>query len=209
MASNGGDGKWHTVKAKDKNKKPKDPSAKSGMENGGVAVTMPVFAALDREQGPKAKAAQRHGASSSPESRSGETLGRSESSQDGPHSVSPDVGKKAKAKKPKVKKLSPKDAGPSLPSAAAFKDTLRGVREQYKYQEQAQLGRVADIFGNAYKEVELPFNKLITEGPLDKVSFAMFCLRAVLGPSKPNPATLFFGIVHGFQSDDNVDPSHL
>lgn len=191
MASNG-DGKWQTVKAKDKNRKPKDPSAKSGTENGGVSVAMPVFAALDREQGPKAKAAQRHAASSSPESRSGEALGQSESSADGPHSNSPNSEKKSKTKKPKAKKLSPKDAGPSLPSAEAFKDTLRGVREQYKYQEQAQLGRLADIFGNAYKGVELPFNKLITEGPLEKVSYtlSMSFLRASSGTLRP-PTLLF------------------
>ncbi len=47
---------------------------------------------------------------------------------------------------------------------------ILSAEERYAADERVQLDLVADHFVTAFQEAELPFNKLLAEQPLDKVS---------------------------------------
>jgi hypothetical protein len=75
--------------------------------------------------------------------------------------------------KPKVKKV--KKVKVSLGSAASalrpedLKKFLELLKDKYKQEETPQLERLADYFSKIFDEVELPFNKLLADQPLQKV----------------------------------------
>ena len=53
--------------------------------------------------------------------------------------------------------------------AGELRRALDGIAAKYPGDDARQLGAAADWFVSAFKTAELPFNKAVTEGPLEKV----------------------------------------
>lgn len=53
--------------------------------------------------------------------------------------------------------------------AGELRRALDGIAAKYPGDDASQLGAAADWFVAAFKTAELPFNKAVTEGPLEKV----------------------------------------
>ena len=53
--------------------------------------------------------------------------------------------------------------------AGDLRRALDGIAAKYPGDDASQLGAAADWFVSAFKTAELPFNKAVTEGPLEKV----------------------------------------
>ena len=56
--------------------------------------------------------------------------------------------------------------------AGELRRALGDIAAKYPGDDASQLGAAADWFVSAFKLAELPFNKAVMEGPLDKVSLA-------------------------------------
>ena len=53
--------------------------------------------------------------------------------------------------------------------ASELRRSLDDIAAKYPGDDASQLGAAADWFVSAFKTAELPFNKAVTEGPLEKV----------------------------------------
>ncbi|KAK9831873.1 hypothetical protein WJX81_004370 [Elliptochloris bilobata] len=72
-----------------------------------------------------------------------------------------------KPKQPKKPKVSPGDV---RLDAGQLRRALEAIAAKYPGDDASQLGAAADWFVSAFKSAELPFNKAVTEGPLEKAA---------------------------------------
>lgn len=173
------DGKWHTVTVKPRHtsdrpqeagKKPKVSEVASS--GGRVEGNDSAFSALDNWYSDQQR--QQH---QKPSVESEEEASGSVSSEDD-HRLSADAAKHAvsgqpkKAKKPKVRrpKVKPAQAASGL-DVSKYKELLATVQQTYPDNELSQLQTVADQLLESFQASELPFNKLLSEQPVDKVAW--------------------------------------
>jgi hypothetical protein len=160
-------GIWQTVKSKDKHRKPRESNSKLPPTSIGLRSSIPAFAALDRRGSHEVVLSELEGGNLN-DGSSGTTANDEGHTHDVKVMKSSSVND-SKSKKPKTKKLTTKDVVGSLPSADDFRATLKSIQQEYKHHEAMQLSKFANIFLTAYKDVDLKFNNLVNEGPLEKV----------------------------------------
>eukprot|EP00884_Botryococcus_braunii_P003584 jgi/Botrbrau1/13226/Bobra.9_1s0015.2 len=160
-------GEWQTVKPKDKHRKPRESSTRLPPTSVGLPSAITAFAALDNRQDQNEKLSEVGGGA--PNDGSSERMTKDAKAGHGRPGDPLYLAKESKSKKPKVKKLTSNDYSTSLLEADAFRATLKSIREEHKYQEAMQLNKLLDLFRKSFKDNELQFNKLVTEGPLDQV----------------------------------------
>ena len=170
------DGTWQTVKARhtdrpqDSNKKTKTPELTPSTA-GRVSATDSAFSALDvwYDQN-KGRQHQKPFVDSEEEaSRSADSDDEQSSSTEAARSktqTEPKKDKKPKIKRPKVK---PAQAASGL-EVSKYKDLLASVQQTYPDNQLSQLQTVADQLLGNFQTSELPFNKLLSEQAVDKVS---------------------------------------
>ena len=166
------DGKWQTVKGRDRpqdgNKKVRAPELTPSTV-GQVSATDSAFSALDNWYDQNK---QRH---QKPSLDSEEDASHSAGSDD-EHSSSTEATKSTaqaeprKAKKPKVKKpkVRPAQAASCL-EVSKYQDLLSTVQQTYPDNQLSQLQTIADQLLASFQSSELPFNKLLSEQPVEKV----------------------------------------
>lgn len=162
MATTEDAGEWHTVKSREKHRKPRETGIKLPPTSVGLPSSIPAFAALDKERSLEAIVPQKAGTTQDGSS------GKDDRQAQGVAVDALPGGKESTSKKLKSKKLTAKDTVARLPKADEFRATLRSIREQHKYQDAVQLEKFAEIIQNAYRDVDLSWN-VITDGQVEKV----------------------------------------
>mmetsp|Transcript_6666 Transcript_6666/g.19195 ORF Transcript_6666/g.19195 Transcript_6666/m.19195 type:complete len:682 (-) Transcript_6666:259-2304(-) len=168
------DGQWTTVGKKDTKKKDRkkgDPQ-KADAPSPPDAASQSAFASLDKNWKRQQDASRQTGTDPVPHVPSGSGMnGYAHSTDDSDASPSrePEVVKQKKPKAPKVKKPSPAALGAKL-DCVQLRQVISSVEERYAADERVQLDLVADHFVTAFREADLPFNKLLTDQPLEKVT---------------------------------------
>ena len=173
------DGKWHTVTVKPRHTgdRPQEAGKKAKVSEvassgGRVEGNDSAFSALDNWYSDQQR--QQH---QKPSVESEEEASGSVSSEDD-HRSSTEAAKHAvsdqpkKAKKPKVKrpKVKPAQAASGL-DVSKYKELLATVQQTYPDNQLSQLQTVADQLLESFQASELPFNKLLSEQPVDKVGW--------------------------------------
>lgn len=185
------DGKWQTVKARhtdrpqDSTKKSKAPELTPSTA-GRVSATDSAFSALDvwYDQN-KQRQHQKPSVDSEEEaSRSADSDDEQSSSTEAARSKRQDEPKKAKKPKVKRPKVKPAQAASSL-EVSKYKELLALVQQMYPDNQLPQLQTIADQLLGNFQTSELPFNKLLSEQAVDKVS--SLTLHCLLPLSAPNP----------------------
>lgn len=168
------DGKWQTVKGRnndrqqDSNKKVKAPELEPST-TGQVSTSDSAFSALDIWYDQKQQ--RQH---QKPSVESEEEASRSADSEDGQSSsteAAVNTPHTRQAKKPKVKrpKVKPAQAAHNV-EVSKYKDLLASVQQTYPDNQLSQLQSIANQLLASFQTSEVPFNKLLSEQPVDKVS---------------------------------------
>lgn len=170
---------WQTVKSNKPDVKKKRSSEPTVATAGRIETTDSVFSALDNwyDQKQEQRADHQRPAEDSDTHQLNGKGPASVTSEDSSSSSPPQsVGQKArhapiKAKKPKAKrpKITPSQAASGLDSAK-FADLLHSVQQMYPDNQLSQLQTVGDHLLTAFQTSELPFNKLLNEQAIEKVS---------------------------------------
>ena len=169
-------GKWQTVKSKQQDVKKKRAPEPTVAPSARVETSESVFSALDSWYDKKHEQQTNH-QKPAEEFDSAQSNGRAAASSDddgssaAENSVSKQRDTPAKAKKPKAKrvKVTPSQAASGLDSNK-IKELLSSVQKSYPDNQLSQLETLVDHLLTIFQASELPFNKLLNEQYLDKVS---------------------------------------
>lgn len=167
MATTADSGEWQTVKHKEKSRKSRETGRKLPPTSVGLPSSITAFAALDKKKDEDARHSQAEGETLN--DGSSERLEEDGKPTNGMLGNTLLPGKESKAKRPKAKKLTSSDDSANVPEADSFRATLKGIKEQHKYQEAMQLTKLEGVLRKSFKNDELQFSKMLAEGPLDKV----------------------------------------
>ena len=170
---------WQTVKSNKPDVKKKRSSEQTVAPARRIETTESVFSALDNwydNQQEQRSAHQTPAEDSNTHQLNGRGPASVTSDESSSSSAPQSVGQKArhepiKAKKPKAKrpKITPSQAASGLDSTK-FADLLASVQQTYPDNQLSQLQTVGDHLLTAFQTSELPFNKLLNEQPVEKVS---------------------------------------
>ena len=172
-------GKWQTVKTKQQDVKKKrgpEPAAPSGR----IETTDSVFSALDEWYGKKHEnhASHQKPAETFESSEINGKTGTSSPSDAGSSTgesglpKAPDLPKRVKKPKAKQAKITPSQAASGLDSNK-IREVLSSVQQTYPDNQLSQLQTLGDHLLTTFQSSELPFNKLLNEQYLEKVTAYM------------------------------------
>ncbi|KAL3154375.1 hypothetical protein ABBQ32_013852 [Trebouxia sp. C0010 RCD-2024] len=160
-------GKWQTVKTKQQDVKKKrgpEPVAQSGR----IEATDSVFSALDQWYDKKQDSHQKPAESSEVNDASSPSDAGSSTGESGVPKP-PDVPRRIKKPKAKLAKITPSQAASGLDSNK-ISHVLLSVQQTYPHNQLSQLQTLGDHLLTTFQASELPFNKLLNEQYLEKVT---------------------------------------
>ena len=171
-------GRWQTVKSKQQDVKKKRAPEPTMAPSSRIETKDSVFSALDswydKNLGQPASHQKPSGDFDSPDTNGGAVP--SSASDDGSSSaaennVAKSLDTPVKVKKPEAKraKVTPSQAASGLDSSKT-KALLSSVQHSYPDNQLSQLQTVGDHLLTTFQSSELPFNKLLNEQSLEKVS---------------------------------------